>query len=126
MADAIRRRIVRQDEFVDDGLEPAGMAFLRMRMKRRFNLLWEQPAETTLRQLAERLAIAPSIVEDAIETRYFGLGWSRLEKSSPILIPQRVRFTELPRETEIAQGILRRLYYRAGSGEWSPAELTAA
>jgi hypothetical protein len=126
MADAIRRRIVRQDEFVDDGIEPAGMAFLRMRMKRRFKFLWEQPAETTLRQLAERLAIAPSVAEDAVEAPYFGIGWARVEQSSPILIPQRVRFTELPRETEIAQGILRRLSYRAGSGEWSPVELTAA
>jgi hypothetical protein len=95
-------------------------------MKRRFNLLWEQPAETTLRQLAERLAIAPSVAEYAVEAPYFGIGWARVEQSSPILIPQRVRFTELPRETEIAQGILRRLSYRVGSGEWSPAELTAA
>jgi hypothetical protein len=125
MADAIRRRIVHQDEFVDDGMEPARMAFLRMRMKRRFKLLWEQPDELRMRKLAELLAIAPTLVGESVDAPYFGSAWSRLEQSSPILLPQRVRFTELRQETEIAQGILRRLTYRLRSGEWSPAELAA-
>jgi Glycosyl transferase family 2 len=124
MADAIRRRIVQQDEFVDDGIEPARMAFLRIRMKRRFKLLWEQPDETGIRKLAKLLAIDPTLVAESVDVPYFGLAWPRLEQSSPILLPQRVRFTELHQETQIAQGILRRLTYR--SDEWSPAELTAA
>jgi hypothetical protein len=126
MADAIRRRIVQQDEFVDDSIEPARLAFLRMRMKRRFKLVWEQPVEISLRQLTERLAVAPSVVENAVEAPYFGSGWSTLEQSSPLLLPRRVRFVELPQEMERAQEILRRLSYRAGSGDWSSVELTAA
>jgi hypothetical protein len=126
MADAIRRRIVKQDEFVDDGIEPARLAFLRMRMKRRFKLLWDQPAEISVRQFAELLAIAPSVVEDAVDASYCGLGWSTVEQSSPILLPRRVRFVDLPQEMEMAQGIHRRLSYRPGSGDWYPAELTAA
>jgi hypothetical protein len=125
MADAIRRRIVRQDEFVDDGIEPARMAFLRMRVKRRLKLLREQPDESKMRKLAELLAIAPTLVAESVDAPYFGLAWSRLEHSSPILLPQRVRFTELHQETDIAQGILRRLTDRLRSGEWSPAELAA-
>ncbi len=126
MADAIRRRILQQDEFVDDTIEPARLAFLRLRMKRRFKLLWEQPEELTLLQFAERLAIAPSLVEAAVDAAHFGLGWSRIEQSSPVLRPQRVRFAELHRQTEIAQGILRRLSDRQSSGDWYSAELTAA
>lgn len=126
MADAIRRRIVQQDEFVDDSLEPARIAFLRMRMKRRFKLLWEQPSKIGLRQLAERLAIDRSVVEDAVEAPYFGLAWSRVEQSSPILLPIRVRFVDLSREMKIAQRILRRLSSDPHTGEWYPAEITAA
>jgi GT2 family glycosyltransferase len=126
MADAIRRRILQQDEFVDDSIEPARLAFLRLRMKRRFKLLWEQPEELTLLQFAERLAIAPNLVETAIDAPYFGQAWSRIEQSSPVLRPQRVRFAELDQQTEIAQAILRRLSNPPGYGEWYSAELTAA
>lgn len=126
MADAIRRRIVKQDEFVDDSIEPARAAFLRIRMKRRFRLLWREPAETKLEQLATLLAIAPGVVADAVDTSYFGLGWSRVEQASPLLTPRRVRFVDLPREMKIAQAIHRRLSATAHSGNWYAAELTAA
>jgi glycosyltransferase involved in cell wall biosynthesis len=126
MADAIRRRIVKQDEFVDDGIEPARAAFLRMRMKRRFRLLWHEPAETRLERLAGLLALAPAVVADAVDTPYFGLGWSRVEQASPLLAPERVRFVDLPREMKIAQAIHRRLSHSARSSDWDMAELTAA
>jgi hypothetical protein len=126
MADAIRRRILQQDEFVDDSIEPARLVFLRLRMKRKFKLLWEQPEELTLLQFAKRLAIAPGLVEAAIDASYFGHAWSSVEQSSPVLRPQRVRFVELDGQTEIAQGILRRLSDLPSAGDWYPAELTAA
>jgi glycosyltransferase involved in cell wall biosynthesis len=124
MADAIRRRIVKQDEFVDDGIEPARAAFLRLRMKRLFRLLWQEPAEAKLDQLARILAIAPAVVADAIDTPYFGQGWSTVEQASPLLAPERVRFVDLPREMKIAQAMHRRL--SDSSSEWYTAELTAA
>jgi glycosyltransferase involved in cell wall biosynthesis len=107
MADTIRRRIVKQDEFVDDRIEPAWAAFQRITLKRRFAVLWQDPAKSALHQLAKILAVPPKIVLDAVSAPYFGLAWSRMEHASPLLTPRRVRFADLPRETEIAQRIHR-------------------
>lgn len=120
MADTIRRRIVRQDEFVDDRIEPAWAAFYRIRMKRRFHLLWRESTDTQLYRLARLLAIAPKILVEAVSTPYFGLAWSRIERASSLLSPQRVRFVDLPRGMAVARGIYGRL-----STQFA-AELTAA
>ena len=95
-------------------------------MKRRFRLLWHEPAEAKLERLSSLLAIAPAVVADAVDTPYFGLGWSRVERASPRLAAERVRFVDLPREMKIAQAIHRRLSHSAGSSDWDVAELTAA
>ena len=55
MADTMRRRILKQDEFVDHRIEPAWAAFYRLRMKRRISLLWEKPSDVRLYQLARLL-----------------------------------------------------------------------
>jgi GT2 family glycosyltransferase len=120
MADTIRRRIVKQDEFADDRIEPAWGAFYRTRMKRRFSLLWQKPTDVPIYRLARLLAIAPKLLMEAVSTPYFGLAWSRIERASSLLSPQRVRFVDLPREMAIARGIHRRL-----SNEYA-AELSAA
>jgi GT2 family glycosyltransferase len=120
MADTIRRRIVKQDEFVDDRVEPAWAAFYRIRMKRRFSLLWREPTDVRLYRLARLLAIAPKALMEAVSTPYFGLAWSRIERDSSLLSQQRVRFVDLPREMAIARGIHSRL-----SNQYA-AELTAA
>jgi glycosyltransferase involved in cell wall biosynthesis len=120
MADTMRRRMVRQDEFVDDRIEPAWPAFYRMRMKRRLNLLWREPNGEQLHRLARLLALAPDVVREAVDAPYFGLAWSRIEQASSRLSQQRVRFVELLRETAIARGIYHRL------SNQSAAELSAA
>jgi GT2 family glycosyltransferase len=120
MADTMRRRIVMQDEFADGSIEPAWDAFRRIRMKRRFSLLWHEPTEPRCHQLARRLALRPKVLMEAVRAPYFGLGWSRVEKASSLLSQQRVRFVDLPRQTAIARGILRRL-----SSQYA-AELSAA
>ena len=104
MADTIRRRIIRQDEFVDDRIEPAWLAFRRLLLKGHFGFLRRDSAG--LHEFAKLMAVAPALMMDAVAARYFGRGWSRIEKASPLLSPRRVRFADLPRETEIAQGIL--------------------
>jgi GT2 family glycosyltransferase len=109
MADTMRRRIVKQDEFIDDRIEPAWAAFYRMRMKRRFSLLWHEPIDVQLYRLARLLAIAPNLVKEAVSTPYFGLAWSRIEQASSLLSQRRVRFVDLPREMAIARGIYSRL-----------------
>ena len=119
MADTIRRRIVKQDEFADR-VEPAWAAFHRIRMKRRFSLLWREPTEVRLYRLARLLAIAPKVLLEAVSTPYFGLAWSRIERASSLLSQRRVRFVDLPREMAIARGIYSRL-----STQYA-AELTAA
>jgi glycosyltransferase involved in cell wall biosynthesis len=120
MADTMRRRIVKQDEFVDNRIEPAWATFYRLRMKRRIRLLWQGPTDVRLYQLARLLAIAPKVLKEAVSTPYFGLAWLRIERASPLLSQRQVRFVDLLRETAIARGIHRRL-----STEYA-AELTAA
>jgi glycosyltransferase involved in cell wall biosynthesis len=122
MADTIRRRMVRQDEFVDDCIEPAWAAFHRLRMKRRFIVLWRQPTTARLQRLAGLLAIDASVLEDALASPYLGQGWSQVERASPILSPRRVRFADLPRETHMALEIRRSLINRIRYFD----ELTAA
>jgi glycosyltransferase involved in cell wall biosynthesis len=120
MADTMRRRIVKQDEFVDERIEPAWDAFHRLRMKRRINFLWRRPTDVRLYQLARLLAIAPKVFLEAVNAPYFGLAWSRIERASSLLSQRRVRFVDLPREMAIARGIHHRL-----SNQYD-AELTAA
>jgi glycosyltransferase involved in cell wall biosynthesis len=104
MADTIRRRIIQQDEFVDDRIEPAWLAFRRLVLKRQFGVLWRDPAG--MHEFAQMLGVAPVLMADAVAAPYFGLGWSRIENASPLLSPRRVRFVDLPRQTEIAKYIL--------------------
>ena len=120
MADTMRRRIVKQDEFVDDRIEPAWAAFYRVRMKRRISLLWHAPTDVRLYQLARLLAIAPRVLMEAVSAPYFGMAWSRIEPASSLLSQRRVRFVDLPREMAVARGIHRRL-----SNQYA-AEVTAA
>ncbi len=120
MADTMRRRMVKQDEFVDDRIEPAWAAFHRFQMKRRINLLWHDPIDVQLYQLARLLAIPPKVLTEAVSTPYFGLAWSRIERATPLLSRRRVRFVDLPRETATARGIHSRL------SNQNAAEATAA
>jgi GT2 family glycosyltransferase len=122
MADTIRRRMVKQDEFADDCLEPARAAFYRLRMRRRFGVLWSHPTKPGLLGLAKLLATDPNILEDALATPYLGQGWSQVERATPLLSPRRVRFAELARETHIALDIRRSLINRVRYSD----ELTAA
>jgi hypothetical protein len=125
MADTMRRRMVKQDEYVDDRIEPARLACLRVRMKRRFHSLWHEPDDARLQQLANLLDLSSDVLADAVDAAYLGLGWSQVEQAAPVLTPRRVRFAELPREMRIALRIQQHLLSRAGFGEWD-AELTAA
>jgi Glycosyl transferase family 2 len=122
MADTIRRRMVRQDEFVDDCLAPAWPAFHRLRMRRRFTVLWRDPTVPGLHRFARLLGIDPSVLEDAISSPYLGQGWSQVERATPLLSPRRVRFADLPRETQIALEIRSSLTNRVRRSD----ELTAA
>jgi Glycosyl transferase family 2 len=125
MADTIRRRMVKQDEFVDDRIEPAWVAFRRLRMKRHFSRLWHQPTESRVRKFAKLLAVAPIVITDAVAAPYVGTGWSQIEEVSPLLVRQRVRFVDLPWEMTIARRIHRYLSNQSCFGVSFADELTA-
>ena len=106
MADAIRRRIIRQDEFADDMAEPAMDAWLRYALRRRARRACSGLADPAL---ADDLAISPAIAAGTFSNRCFGTAWALLEAASPILRRNRVRFTELPTEIETARQLYRGL-----------------
>lgn len=109
MADTIRRRIVQQDEFTDDRIEPAVAAIRRARLKRRFRDLRGRADAAAFHRLAKLLAIAPDMLAEATDAPYSGLGWAMIEQASPALARQRVRFADIPREMAIARRFHRRL-----------------
>jgi hypothetical protein len=59
MAEAIRRRMIRQDEFTDDQAEPAADAFRRYGMRYRARCAWIGTVDTTL---ASDLLLSPARV----------------------------------------------------------------
>jgi glycosyltransferase involved in cell wall biosynthesis len=122
MADTMRRRIIQQDEFVDDSIEPAWAAFRRLRIKRRFRFLWRRPTKHRLYQLASALALDPAVLADAVAAPYFGQGWSQVEQAVPRLSQKRVRFVDLPREMATA----RRIHRYLCSGERYSGQLKVA
>lgn len=83
MADTMRRRMLQQDEFTDDRIQPAFAAFRKLEIKRGFTELWRDPDNRKLRRVAELLSLPPDLIADAMAAPYFGLGWSLLERSVP-------------------------------------------
>lgn len=115
MADAIRRRIVRQDEFTDDQVEPVASAVRRYSLRARVRHAWS--AGRPRAPLADDLAVTDAALADALASPFFGAAWARLEAASPRLKRHRVRFSDLPAEIARARDALRRLV---------PAEILAA
>jgi GT2 family glycosyltransferase len=106
MADAIRRRMVRQDEFTDDLVEPATDAFRRYSFRQRARRAWGGLADPAL---AVDLALSHTVLAKVLANRFFGGAWAALEASSPVLRRRRVRFVDLPAETMTARILLDRL-----------------
>jgi GT2 family glycosyltransferase len=103
MADAIRRRIVRQDEFTDDQVEPATDAVRRYELRYRSRRAWIGSTDLTL---AIDLRLSPERLQACLSRRFFGAAWAALEASSPVLQRRRVRFVDLPREIAAAEALL--------------------
>ena len=103
MADAIRRRIVQQDEFADDQAEPAEDAFRRYSLRCRARRAW---TGTSDQALAGALELSPERLAACLSHRYFGSVWANLEACAPPLRRRSVRFTGLPTEITIAESLL--------------------
>jgi GT2 family glycosyltransferase len=106
MADAIRRRMVRQDEFTDDQVEPASDAFRRYGLRQRVRYVWNESVDNAL---ARDLRVSPAVLRLALAHRFFGGAWAALEAASPVLQRRRVRFVDLPAEIGTAEALLGQL-----------------
>jgi hypothetical protein len=105
MADTIRRRIQRQDEFTDANLEPAIDAFRRIDFRRRARDAWRSGGDPP-RDLAADLGVPYPRLQAMLTNRYFGTAWSDIETVSPLLVRRRVRFSELPQQIAYAHSLL--------------------
>jgi GT2 family glycosyltransferase len=104
MADAIRRRMVQQDEFTDDQAEPALDAFRRYTLRDRARRACAGSPDATL---AGDLGLPWPRLSSCLSHRHFGAAWAALEASSPVLQRRRVRFIDLPAEIAAAEALLR-------------------
>jgi GT2 family glycosyltransferase len=100
MADTIRRRLVAQDIFADETLEPAIDAYRRALARARLRMVWQTRRDVT--QLAEELLIEPDALLAAMSAPYFGTAWAHVQKLSPVLHRRRLRVADLPCETRHA------------------------
>jgi Glycosyl transferase family 2 len=130
MADTIRRRMTRQDEFTDHQAEPAMDAFRRYSLRQRLRRAWSGPTdperadperadperadperadpELTDPELAADLAVPQAVLARVLANRFFGSAWSAAEAASQVLRRRRVRFTDAAREIATAQVLLSR------------------
>jgi glycosyltransferase involved in cell wall biosynthesis len=110
MADTIRRRICRQDEFTDVRLEPAMDAYRRAGVRRRVRADWaaQQAGEAPYPALIARLGIPNLLYQRMLSVRHFGATWAKVQANTPFLTRRRVRFAELPRQIADARKLLER------------------
>ena len=110
MAEAIRRRIVRQDEFTDDALEPAADALRRLTLLARSRAVWatHRPDPT----LADDFGVPSEDLQKALSRPFFGAAWAELQGKGVLSQRRRVRFADLPREIAAAEALLTQLAVR--------------
>lgn len=99
MADTIRRRMVRQDDFVDDRIEPAADRYRRVLLRAQARAIWSC-AGGDVASLADALGRTDTAVRDALTLPFFGQAWAALERNCPALARKKVRFVDLAAEIE--------------------------
>jgi glycosyltransferase involved in cell wall biosynthesis len=128
MADTIRRRINRQDEFTDDKVEYPGDAYRRADFRRRARAAWNQRraghdaphphcpggfSRGFAEDLAVDLGLRGTRLNEMLAAPYFGEAWAAIEANTRLLTRRRVRFIDLPKQIAYARLLLGRT---AGSG----------
>ncbi len=104
MADTIRRRMIRQDEFADVQVEPAENAMRRLLLRRRTRTAWS--GRVPDRFLSADLAIDAAHLAQALRAPFFGGAWAAIEAISPALHRVPVRFADLAAEIDIASRLI--------------------
>ncbi len=113
MADAIRRRMVQQDAFIDEALEPPADALFRLTLRARARAVWA--TEWRDPSLADDLDVAPENLRKALSRPFFGAAWAELEGQGVLVERRRVRFTDLPREIAAAETLLAQMEVHSDS-----------
>jgi hypothetical protein len=99
MADTIRRRLFRQDIFIDDQLEPVCHALKRAMLRRAFRAAWKNPTRTAVESVAGGLSLDLAILVRLMSFEYFGTAWAEVERDSPVLVRRPVLVSDLGTQT---------------------------
>jgi hypothetical protein len=108
MAETIRRRMIRQDVFTDERLEPATDAFRRADFRRRMRAAWwgQRDGDPIPQGLLVDIAIPAATLVPLLRQPCFGAVWADTEAASPMLKRRRVRFADLPKQITYARSLL--------------------
>ena len=106
MADTLHRRMVDLDMYADTPAEPAANAFRRYELRRRCRLAHSGAWDATL---AGDLQLPAATLMRCMAASGFGAAWAGLEAASPGLLRNRVRFSDLSRQTGFATALLAEL-----------------
>lgn len=121
MAETIARRMIRQDETLDDSLEPAADCLRRARARAALRRLFDRPRAAGASRmdgyrspgpaaacapLARQVGLPPELVARWLEEPCFGAAWARLEAESPVLVRRPVRRDELAVHRAAADAIV--------------------
>jgi GT2 family glycosyltransferase len=90
MADTIRRRLVKPDEWLDDRLEPPDDFMRRVSLRDALRQIWASGHEAQLGAIADELRVRKSWLADAMMSAFFGELWDRVEAYCPSLVRKRV------------------------------------
>jgi hypothetical protein len=108
MADTIRRRMIKPDEMLDAGLEPAFDAASRARMRRFVRMTWS--ARNALNSFVPLLSQALMLRSEELRTLFSlphcGAAWANIEMRSARLAKKRVPVRDLELQTQRARSIL--------------------
>jgi hypothetical protein len=125
MATTIARRMIQQDEWADDRLEPVAAAIARSKFRSETRRLWADGLDAaSLLRLAASLAMPPGILGNALRRTRFGAAWGTIEAASPMLRRQPVAMAELSSLIPQARAALGLAKARADVGE--PEDMVAA
>ncbi|MDT8871756.1 glycosyltransferase family 2 protein [Komagataeibacter rhaeticus] len=117
MADTMARRLLRQDDLLDESLEPA-LTCLRRARARAVPAAAARPAPhvramgVEMCGLAYQLDLPPAEVERMARAHFLGVAWDSLEQASPALVRVPVRRAELATHHRQARRVVRQLLAR--------------
>ena len=116
MAETIRGRLERPDEYLDDRLEPAVICARRAaaRGALRRALL---PSNFGFEEVSALLGLSVEDITNVVASRCFGEAWNILEEAAPLLSRRRVPVHALQDEVNAAQATLHSLEQKV-DGRW--------